>query len=42
MLAMLTAAWARLDDSLIGDAIGAAALFALLWIGLLAGAVLGG
>ncbi len=33
---------ARINDSLIGDAIGAAALFALLWIGLLAGAVLGG
>ena len=33
---------ARINDSPIGDAIGTAALFALLWIGLLAGAVLGG
>jgi len=41
MFATLRAAIVRLDDSLIGDAIGVAALFALLWVGLLAGAVLG-
>jgi len=33
---------ARINDSLIGDAIGVACLFALLWGGLLLGAALEG
>ncbi|WP_275897796.1 hypothetical protein [Pseudotabrizicola algicola] len=37
MLHRLLAAHARLENSLIGDVLGAAALFALLYVCLLAG-----
>lgn len=42
VLRRLRAAHDRLEDSAVGDAIGVVALFALLWIGLLAGSVLEG